>query len=83
MAMKKFRKNVGWNETWAGFRKDRRKYHKKFWKKSCSWHCRPRQCEKAFQRMKKDRSTRENRKFNILLHLHYDYRDYTPKKRWQ
>lgn len=83
MAMKKVRKDVGWNETWAEFRKGCRKYHVKFWKKTCPWYCRPRQCVKAFLMMKKDESTRENRNFNILLRLHYDSRDYVPKKRWQ
>lgn len=77
MAMKKLKRDVG-GETWAQFRKEYRKYHVKFWKKTCPWICRPRLCEKVFHYMNKNKPLKER----LLLDYRYSYR-YPEQKRWQ
>lgn len=77
MAMKKLRRDVG-GETWAQFQRGCRKYHVKFWKKTCPWVCRPRLCAKAFHFMKKNKSLKEC----LLLDCRYSSR-FPEQKHWQ
>ena len=78
MAMKTLRKDVG-GETWAEFHKGCRKYRVKFWKKTCSWHCRPRQCAKAFIMITKNKNLRDR----ALIEIYYNKEYYKDKKKWQ
>lgn len=78
MAVKNLRKNLD-GEKWAEFRKGCRKYRVKFWKKTCPWHCRPRQCAKAFIMITKNKDSQQTG----LIKIHYNNRYYNDKKKWQ
>lgn len=78
MVMKAFRKNFGDGETWSQFKRGARKYRVRFWKKTCPWVCRPRQCAKAFMSLKKNKSIGE------CLNIDARYAGRFPEqKRWQ
>lgn len=77
MAIKKIRHDVG-GETWAQFQKECRKYHVKFWKKTCPWICRPRLCAKAMNYLVSNLPAMES----LDVSIRYSSR-YPEQKRWQ
>ena len=78
MAVKNLRKNLD-GKKWAEFRKGCRKYHVKFWKKTCPWYCRPRQCVKALIMITKNKDLLQRG----LMEIHYNKGYYNDKKKWQ
>lgn len=77
MAIKTIRKNIC-GATWARFQKGARRYRTRFWKKTCPWVCRPRQCAKAFMSLKKNKSIEEG----LAIDERYAAR-FPEQKRWQ
>lgn len=70
MAIKRIRRGFN-GKTWAQFHKAVRKSKAKFWKKNCSWVCRPRLCEKAALYLIRNLPAMESLEANIKYSFQY------------